>query len=83
MEDIFDTLGIVTMFDDFLDLEDMSKLLYFYMVLNSDTDGVCSSTWGIARMIGANRNAVQELVEAGYIKMEAQNCYQILALRRE
>ncbi|MDL2276356.1 hypothetical protein LJC02_01760 [Breznakia sp. OttesenSCG-928-G09] len=53
--------------DAFLDLPVEAQALYFHLVMKADDDGFVNKAKGIARMIGANDNAIDTLVENKYL----------------
>lgn len=53
--------------DDFLELSNESKLLYFYIQLSADDDGFFSSPKKIIKMLGSEDAYIEELVSKGFL----------------
>ncbi len=53
--------------DGFTDLEAETRLLYTYLILNADDDGMLTSTKQAMFLAGADKNDLQTLVDAGYL----------------
>lgn len=53
--------------DGFTDLGAETRLLYTYLILNADDDGMLTSTKQAMFLAGADKNDLQTLVDAGYL----------------
>ena len=53
--------------DDFIDMSLEARLLYFYLCLNADDDGLLGNSKMICRIIGVDKSYIEELAENGYI----------------
>lgn len=53
--------------DDFLDIKISSRLLYVYLCLDADDDGMVANAKSITRLAGIDCDDLNELVEKGYI----------------
>ena len=53
--------------DGFTDLNAETRLLYTYLILNADDDGMLTSTKQAMFLAGADKNDLQTLVDAGYL----------------
>lgn len=59
----------VVMDDKFLDLAPVTRCLYFALGMCADDDGFVGAPKRVMKYCGANRKALDGLVEAGYIKL--------------
>ena len=58
----------------FLELSDKAKLLYFFLNMNADNEGVVSTT-AVMSTIGATEKELEELIQTGYVmKAYADRC---------
>ena len=53
--------------DEFTDLEVQTRLLYVYLILNADDDGMLKNAKQMMFLAGADKNDLQTLVDAGYL----------------
>ncbi|MDO4775543.1 MAG: replisome organizer, partial [Aerococcaceae bacterium] len=53
--------------DDFLDLPDTTKVLYFYLNMKADDDGFISNPRGIMRLLGAKQDDMKLLISKQFI----------------
>ncbi len=44
-----------------------AQLLYFYLNLQADDDGICANSIGVCRMCGCGRSALQTLLDQGWL----------------
>ena len=53
--------------DDFIELPDLSKVLYFYLCMSADDDGFCSSPRKVMRSCGANDGDMRVLIQKRFV----------------
>lgn len=53
--------------DEFTDLEVQTRLLYVYLILNADDDGMLKNAKQMMFLAGADKNDLQTLVDEGYL----------------
>lgn len=53
--------------DDFLDLPLTAQALYFHLLRSADDEGIIASARSTARMIGASKEDMSELISSGFI----------------
>ncbi len=52
---------------NFIRLSKTAQLLYMYLCLQADDDGLCDNAQGVCRMYGISKKYVQELIGGGWL----------------
>lgn len=63
--------------DDFLELSNDAKLLWFYVVAGSDDDGYCNSVNALRRSNEISKQVLAELCDAGYLREIQKGVYHV------
>lgn len=63
--------------DSFMQLSLQAQALYLHLNLNADDDGVVDNTISVMRLSGTDEQALDELVETGYVLMGLPGVYVI------
>lgn len=64
--------------DRFTDMSVTSRMLYVYMILNADDEGMLSNLKQVIFMAGGNKEDIQELIDNGYVKKFESGVYAII-----
>lgn len=64
--------------DRFTDMSVTARMLYVYMILNADDEGMLSNLKQVIFMAGGNKEDIQELIDNGYVKKFESGVYAII-----
>lgn len=64
--------------DRFTDMSVTARMLYVYMILNADDEGMLSNLKQVTFMSGGNKKDVQELINNGYVKKFESGVYAVI-----